>query len=430
MRSFFKQKKSPGELVQSTLRNITVFSEEKNDVKTKKASEKISSNLSQMKLIMYGDGDAEPKPDQIKKLCDEVFSNDLLISLVSNFQKFEFEARKDVAQIYNFVLRQRKEDAAKYVQDHPEILTILVKGYDETDIALNCGSILREVIRIESLNTMILNDKDLFSCFFRYVQFDTFDVASDAFGTFKQLLTKHAKSCATFLTNNFDFIFTKFDELLNSKNYVTKRQSLKLLGELLVSRANWTVMMKYINSPDNLKTMMNLLRGHTKVIQVEAFHVFKIFVANPKKSKPVLEILIRNKDKLIIFLDKFQAKESKDDDLFVEEKKMLRKALEKLDGSLPSDPARGSPQTPTAATNPTNGTATSPTSASTTTGPTTQPRASSSNDNCDSSSSSSSNDIDTPKTETTTSETAPTTDTTDSDTTALPKDTPKDTPAP
>ena len=34
--------------------------------------------------------------------------------------------------------------------------------------------------------------------------------------------------------------------------------------------------------------------------------MFKIFVANPKKSKPVAEILVRNKKKLIEFLTKFQ----------------------------------------------------------------------------------------------------------------------------
>ncbi len=65
-------------------------------------------------------------------------------------------------------------------------------------------------------------------------------------------------------------------------------------------------MMRYINEPENLKIMMNLLRGNTKAIQFEAFHVFKIFVANPKKSQPVVEILVRNRKKLIEFLQKFQ----------------------------------------------------------------------------------------------------------------------------
>ena len=74
----------------------------------------------------------------------------------------------------------------------------------------------------------------------------------------------------------------------------------------MLDRSNFKTMMKYINSEDNLKIMMNLLKGTTKAIQFEAFHVFKIFVANPQKSKPIIRILARNKDRLIEFLQMFQ----------------------------------------------------------------------------------------------------------------------------
>jgi len=66
--------------------------------------------------------------------------------------------------------------------------------------------------------------------------------------------------------------------LLNSENYVTKRQSLKLLGEVLLDRKNFSVMIKYISMPENLKLMMNLLRDKSKNIQFEAFHVFKVLL--------------------------------------------------------------------------------------------------------------------------------------------------------
>ncbi len=175
---------------------------------------------------------------------------------------------------------------------------------------------------------MLLNSP-LFDRFFEFVQLSTFDVASDAFATFKLMLTKHKVGCAKFLEANFDDFVKKYTVLLMSRNYVTKRQSLKLLGELLLNRSNFNIMMKFINSPDNLKIMMNLLRGNTKAIQLEAFHVFKIFVANPKKSPPVIDILVRNKKKLIEFLQKFQ--KDKDDDQFNEEKNTLLNTLAQLD---------------------------------------------------------------------------------------------------
>ena len=63
-----------------------------------------------------------------------------------------------------------------------------------------------------------------------------------------------------------------------SGNYVNKRQSLKLLGEILLDRANFNVMTRYIANESNLKMMMNLLRDKSKNIQFEAFHVFKVCV--------------------------------------------------------------------------------------------------------------------------------------------------------
>jgi calcium binding protein 39 len=110
---------------------------------------------------------------------------------------------------------------------------------------------------------------------------------------------------AEYLDKNYDRFFNSFTTLIMSTNYVTKRQSLKLLGEILLDRANFSVMTRYIANDANLKMMMNLLRDRSKNIQFEAFHVFKVFVANPKKPPQIEAILRRNKDKLLVFLKDF-----------------------------------------------------------------------------------------------------------------------------
>jgi len=120
---------------------------------------------------------------------------------------------------------------------------------------------LRECARYEALAKIMLYSKEFFN-FFRYVEVSTFDIASDAFSTFKvcnyklsnnilfynlmffllqELLTRHKPLCAEFLEVNYDKVFTHYQQLLNSENYVTRRQSLKLLGELLLDRHNFTV---------------------------------------------------------------------------------------------------------------------------------------------------------------------------------------------
>jgi len=123
------------------------------------------------------------------------------------------------------------------------------------------------------------------------------------------------------LDKNYDRFFASFTTLILSNNYVTKRQSLKLLGEILLDRANFNVMTRYIANETNLKMMMNLLRDKSKNIQFEAFHVFKVFVANPKKPPQIETILRRNKDKLLIFLKGFH--NDKEDEQFSDEKQFL-----------------------------------------------------------------------------------------------------------
>jgi hypothetical protein len=52
----------------------------------------------------------------------------------------------------------------------------------------------------------------------------------------QEVLTRHKGCSAAFLERRFEDVFAKYRELLLSPNYVTRRQSLKLLGELLLDR--------------------------------------------------------------------------------------------------------------------------------------------------------------------------------------------------
>jgi calcium binding protein 39 len=67
-------------------------------------------------------------------------------------------------------------------------------------------------------------------------------------------------------------------------------------------------MKKYLGFESNLKIIMNSMVNKANTIKIEAFHVFKLFVYNPKKPENVKSILKNNKDKLIGFLTDLKAK--------------------------------------------------------------------------------------------------------------------------
>ncbi|KAI1730567.1 mo25-like domain-containing protein [Ditylenchus destructor] len=88
-------------------------------------------------------------------------------------------------------------------------------------------------------------------------------------------------------------------------------------------------MTRYISNRENLKLMMDMLREKSRNIQFEAFHVFKVFVANPNKPKPIAEILLRNRERLVEFLTNFHT-ERTDDEQFNDEKAYLIKQIQEM----------------------------------------------------------------------------------------------------
>nr|SVE76425.1 EOG090X07E2 [Daphnia longispina] len=282
-----------------------------------KAQEDVSKNLLLIKNMLYGTSDSEPQTDiVVAQLSQELYNSGLLVLLTQNLSRVDFEGKKDVAQIFNNILRRQigtRSPTVEYICTKPEILFTLVQGYEHQDIALNCGTMLRECARYEALAKILLYSEEFYN-FFKFVE---------------ELLTKHKILCAEFLEANYDKVFAHYQGLLNSENYVTRRQSLKLLGELLLDRHNFTVMTRYISNPDNLKLMMNMLKEKSRNIQFEAFHVFKVFVANPNKPKPILDILLRNQEKLVEFLTKFHTDRSEDEQ-FNDEKAYLIKQIKEL----------------------------------------------------------------------------------------------------
>ncbi|EPX73213.1 mo25 family protein Pmo25 [Schizosaccharomyces octosporus yFS286] len=297
----------------------------------KKLFEEIAKNLQTLRISLCGTSETEPHADQVSELSLQIYQSNVLLLLVRNLRKLDFESRKDTGLIFSAMLRRQVASrcpTVDYLMGNTSIFPVLISYYQYTESAFTAGTILRECARHDILNQVLLETSQ-FWLFFDLVQAPSFDIASDAFSTFKTLLLTHKHRVADFIFKNFDRFFSNFTVLLNSENYVTKRQSLKLLGEILLNRANYSVMTRYLASAENLKLMMILLRDKSKNIQFEAFHVFKLFVANPEKSPEVVEILRRNKSKLLTYLSVFH-NDRKNDEQFNDERAFILKQIERL----------------------------------------------------------------------------------------------------
>ncbi|KAK9992451.1 hypothetical protein SO802_027436 [Lithocarpus litseifolius] len=113
--------------------------------------------------------------------------------------------------------------------------------------------------------------------------------------TCKDLLAKHDTMVSECLTAHYDEFFNLYENLLTSANYVTRRQSLR------ASKFPYNEALHFRSSV--LKVMMTLLKkDSSKTIQMSAFHIFKVFVANPNKPREVKVILAKSHEKLLELL--------------------------------------------------------------------------------------------------------------------------------
>jgi len=336
--NFFKTKPPNPVAIAKSLKDIFVALE-KAPARNEKTCEEAARQLGVIKRELYGDGgEVEPNPEIGLQIAVEFYNNDLFSLIIPQLHKVDFEAKKDVALIFNSLLRKTKDGKTLGVDFFFFFfffVSKLITGYSTTEIALNCGSMLRNACVQEPICKLILTAPNFYD-FFVHISSVNFDVASDAFNTFKEVLSKHKNLSAEFLEKNYQQFFGEYTKLLTSQTYVVRIQSLKFLGELLLDRVNFNIMTKYIADSENLKLIMTLLRDKSKNIQFEAFHVFKVFVANPHKPAQVTNILIKNKKQMVAFLQNFQA--DNEEDQFNEEKAFLIKQVQSLpDQKLPTE---------------------------------------------------------------------------------------------
>ncbi|TVY25546.1 Conidiophore development protein [Lachnellula hyalina] len=334
-------------------------------------AEELAKTLGQMKFVLQGTQETESSPEQIYSLVTGMIQEDLLYLLALNLYRLPFESRKDAQVIFSYVLRFRPPSASPksepmalsyVINNRPEVLVELCNGYNHTESAAPAGTVLREVLKSDAATAIILyhdpsegspgakgltgiqpearqSGRGVFWKFFDWIDRGSFDLSADAFNTFRDLLTKHKTIVAQYLSTNFDLFFNKYNTMLvQSQNYVTKRQSIKLLGEILLDRANYAVMTAYVDRGEHLKICMNLLRDPRKMVQYEGFHVFKVFVANPHKSIAVQKILLINRDKLLEFLRHF-LEDRTEDEQFIDEREFLIKQIRNMPPT-PVEPAQ------------------------------------------------------------------------------------------
>ncbi|SMN18715.1 similar to Saccharomyces cerevisiae YKL189W HYM1 Component of the RAM signaling network that is involved in regulation of Ace2p activity and cellular morphogenesis [Maudiozyma saulgeensis] len=307
----------------------------------KKVQEECSKYLMGLKHFIIGDTDPKPTPEALDELYLAILRADLFYDLIIHFNDLEFEARKEVALIFSICLGYSKDNkfvTVDYLVSQPRTITLMLRSIElalqnkgpSQDIFLVLGNMIIECIKYEQLCRVVLKDQQLWK-FFEFARLPNFEISTESLQILNNVFTTHSNLVSKeFFCNEYNR--TKFIRYINKLmaygNYVTKRQSTKLLASLIVIRSNNQLMNQYIDSADNLKLIMTLMTDKSKNLQLESFNVFKVIVANPRKTKPVFDILTKNRTKLLKYFETFGL--DNQDNTFVDERDFIIRQIEGL----------------------------------------------------------------------------------------------------
>ena len=254
----------------------------------------------------------------------------------------------------------------------------LSQGGSPPDVVLHCGSMYRSCLQHVNLYRQLVQtparvQRYVFPFLDAFVHSPDFDVASDALESLKLVLTGKLNTTTTttstttntsnnnnnnnnnedsndettqramwaitaeFLNRDYQPIWDeRFTPKLlaaadhNNSNYIKRRMALQILSTVLLTRSNYEIMIRYVASKSNLKNIMLLLRDTSPHITLDAFHVFKIFVANPQKPPEIVRILSDNKEKLSKYLETLHKDKEVNDKQFRDEKALVIRTIQGL----------------------------------------------------------------------------------------------------
>jgi calcium binding protein 39 len=293
---------------------------------------------------------------------------ELMPNLLEHMCALPFESRKHVTAVFAYLLVSGldgsdaalylpiMEDFRSYVEaEYDRLMHIIVSGHDvakhgASDVCLHYGTMYRSFLRHPSLYQLLVGttaraERYVYPFLDSYVHLPNFEVSSDAMESLRLVFTAGgdrvgteasqpmADLVADFFTRDYVAIF---DERFNPKllsdtaNYMTRRVALQILSTLLLTRSNYNVMIQYVASRENLMLVMKLLRDNSPHITWDAFHVFKVFVANPNKPQEVIKILRDNQVKLCRYLTTLHQDKEENDTQFRDEKALIITTIEAL----------------------------------------------------------------------------------------------------
>jgi calcium binding protein 39 len=279
---------------------------------------------------------------------EELVAADLPVRLVALLPFMRPEARNAACNLFCSLLWEDMPPEVvrsmhEYLRHHKRFQQLLIEGYKDEETALHCGIILRSCLRHLELADAFFQGS-FFLDLLRYAKHDSITIACDVFSSLRQVLMashEHKTRASRWISEHFRAFFGEYALLLapGEEFFWVRTQALLLLSSILFERDYQKVMLAYVDDVQQLRLCMNLLREPSAATRIQAFHIFKFFAANPRKTSAVRQILFRNRERLVQLLEAFLEHSSNDEEVL---RKDLTSTIARLQ-TLPAEPGGNPP---------------------------------------------------------------------------------------
>eukprot|EP01069_Polyplicarium_translucidae_P008180 Polyplicarium_translucidae@DN3195_c0_g1_i1.p1 len=238
---------------------------------------------------------------------------------------------------------------ASFLRARPELLVALVKECRDVEGATAACGVLTAVARVcwsvvhlSSVGTIPVENDDCFGLLEMVLLHDnvraplrlleaikrstSFLGTASMFGALRELLIADQRLSRRLLLEKFEAVFGALNALLRqptATHYLAKRLTLTLIFDLLSDPAFVRPMLRYVDDSENFELIVSCMMEPSIPLAYEAFHVFKIFVKNPKKSAALAVTLARHRNQLLLFLHGFQLERAACDKQFEAERQAV-----------------------------------------------------------------------------------------------------------
>lgn len=231
----------------------------------------------------------------------------MLIGLLPFFDQPTINA---ISTLFQTTIREFPDESLpKYLIEHTETLDQLLSYFNQPNISNSAHIILRSCAIVTDF-TRFLFQNGCVGSFVQYLSSDNFDHLSTAFATYECLLMIYPDVTAEYFSVKWQIFAIQIKQLMSSPNYLVQLTFLPILFRFITNESCKSIFFRFLDDSENLQLIMCILKRNSKKIQMHAYSIFKLFILNPRKAPPIVNLIKNNRSQLIKYLKDFNFDEN------------------------------------------------------------------------------------------------------------------------